>query len=253
MVIREGEPVSWSAALEKMKNRFNRGSGTLIIKGGRLLLRGIRGVKRRINPLWGHGHSLVFTGLNIDFEASRAYCLGHTIPFGAIYIPEGEHHEETKKRIIHDLNRLGEETGRDVTVEIFLPENLFEGPKIGGLPDILFSINDWRCVITETDIKKPLFIERPYSERHTGSHRMNGILAACGPHIKKGTVHASVYDIAPTILSLFGIPVPSDMDGAVLSQIATEKVQLLGEEPHIDHEKEKILEKITRLKREDKL
>jgi predicted AlkP superfamily phosphohydrolase/phosphomutase len=253
MVIREGEPESWNTALEKTKNRLNRGPGTLIIKGGRLLLRGIRGLKRKINPLWGHGHSLVFTGLNIDFEASRAYCLGHTIPFGAIYIPEGEHHEETEKKIIHDLNRLGEEIGKDVTVEIFLPENLFEGPKIRGLPDILFSINNWRCVITETDIKKPLFIERPYSERHSGSHRMNGILAACGPHIKKGTVHASVYDIAPTILSLFGIPVFGDMDGTVLSQIATQKVQSLGEEPHTDHEKEKILENVTRLKREDKL
>ncbi|MBU7036243.1 MAG: phosphodiesterase, partial [Theionarchaea archaeon] len=84
-------------------------------------------------------------------------------------------------------------------------------------------------------------------------HRMNGILAACGPHIKKGIVHASVYDIAPTLLSLFGIPVPDDMDGTVISQIAPEKAQFLGEKPDTNHEKEKILEKIARLKEEDKL
>ena len=51
-------------------------------------------------------------------------------------------------------------------------------------------------------------------------HRDLGILAVSGPGIKKGEVlHGpSVLDIAPTILTLYGLPVGEDMDGKVLSQ-----------------------------------
>ncbi len=51
-------------------------------------------------------------------------------------------------------------------------------------------------------------------------HRDFGILAISGPGIKKGEpLHgASVLDIAPTILTLYGLPVGEDMDGKVLSQ-----------------------------------
>jgi hypothetical protein len=51
-------------------------------------------------------------------------------------------------------------------------------------------------------------------------HRDLGILAMHGPGIKKGEVlhGASVLDIAPTILTLYGLPVGEDMDGRALSQ-----------------------------------
>jgi predicted AlkP superfamily phosphohydrolase/phosphomutase/tetratricopeptide (TPR) repeat protein len=51
-------------------------------------------------------------------------------------------------------------------------------------------------------------------------HRDFGILALRGPGIKKGELlHGpSVLDIAPTILTLYGLPVGDDMDGKVLTQ-----------------------------------
>jgi len=51
-------------------------------------------------------------------------------------------------------------------------------------------------------------------------HRDFGILAMCGPGIKKDELlhGASVLDVAPTILTLYGLPVGEDMDGKVLMQ-----------------------------------
>jgi predicted AlkP superfamily phosphohydrolase/phosphomutase/tetratricopeptide (TPR) repeat protein len=51
-------------------------------------------------------------------------------------------------------------------------------------------------------------------------HRDFGILAVRGPGIKKGELlhGASLLDVAPTILTLYGLPVGEDMDGKVLSQ-----------------------------------
>ena len=51
-------------------------------------------------------------------------------------------------------------------------------------------------------------------------HRDYGVLALAGPGIaKKQTLHgAFLLDIAPTVLTLYGLPVGGDMDGKVLSQ-----------------------------------
>jgi len=59
-------------------------------------------------------------------------------------------------------------------------------------------------------------------------HSDFGILAMGGPGIKKGEwLHGpSVLDVAPTILTLYGLPVGEDMDGKVLSQA-------FGETPEI--------------------
>ena len=51
-------------------------------------------------------------------------------------------------------------------------------------------------------------------------HRDFGVLAIGGPRTKKGEVlhGASLLDVAPTILTLYGLPLGEDMDGKVLSQ-----------------------------------
>lgn len=51
-------------------------------------------------------------------------------------------------------------------------------------------------------------------------HRDFGVLAIGGPGIRKGELlqGGSLLDIAPTILTLYGLPVGEDMDGKVLSQ-----------------------------------
>ena len=55
-------------------------------------------------------------------------------------------------------------------------------------------------------------------------HRDFGILAMSGPGIRKDELlhGASVLDVAPTILTLYGLPVGEDMDGKVLSQAFVE-------------------------------
>ncbi|HZM68931.1 MAG TPA: tetratricopeptide repeat protein [Candidatus Cryosericum sp.] len=54
-------------------------------------------------------------------------------------------------------------------------------------------------------------------------HTPVGVLAMAGPHIRSGidVGAASVLDIAPTILALFGLPVARDMDGQPLTEALT--------------------------------
>lgn len=200
----------------------------------------------------------------IDFEKSKAYCLGHTIPFGAIYINASNEQErdEIKARLINDLKNISRDIGREVEVQIYEPKKLYSGAKVNLLPDIIFTINDWRCVIIEDNFDRPLFEEKPFSTRHTGSHRLNGIFLAYGPGIKKGKrINAKIYDIAPTILHLFGLPIPSDMDGRVLMEIFEENSEFVKREPkYVDldyyermHGDEKLKKVIKSLKLEGKI
>jgi predicted AlkP superfamily phosphohydrolase/phosphomutase len=55
----------------------------------------------------------------------------------------------------------------------------------------------------------------------SGSHRMQGMFVARGPHVRKGTevTGARIVDLAPTTLHVMGCPVPEDMDGRVLTGI----------------------------------
>jgi hypothetical protein len=56
-------------------------------------------------------------------------------------------------------------------------------------------------------------------------HSLDGVLAAMGPGIRKGAEprDASVFDITPTILALFGEPVARDMDGFVIEEAVSEE------------------------------
>ncbi len=171
----------------------------------------------------------------IDFEKSKAHCLGHTIPFGAIYINANNEkdREKIKSKLIYDLKNLSEDIGKKIKVQIYESKKIYFGEKVNLLPDIIFTINNWRCVIIEDTFDRPLFEEKPFSTRHTGSHRLDGIFLAYGPGIKKDhkIENAKIYDIAPTILHIFGLPIPNDMDGKVLMDIFEEDSEFAKRKP----------------------
>jgi len=54
----------------------------------------------------------------------------------------------------------------------------------------------------------------------SGHHRPDGIVILAGEGIESGTSleRANIMDLAPTILYAMGVPIPSDMDGRVLTE-----------------------------------
>ena len=152
----------------------------------------------------------------IDLESSIAFDPGHTIPFGGIYINEQVvKTPKTKKKFIAEIAEKLKDWGykNDVKVEIWHSNH-------PNAPDLLVGLNDWRCVVIKDLSKGKVFEQRPYSSRHTGSHRLNGIFIASGPNIRKSIKNQfHICDIAPTLLYLFDLPIPEDMDGKILKCI----------------------------------
>ena len=73
-----------------------------------------------------------------------------------------------------------------------------------------------------------LITPRP-ERRARGAHQLEGILLATGPGVaaqRDALGSLSIVDVAPTILHVLGVPVPSDMDGRVLTELfATELLE----------------------------
>ncbi|NIU82526.1 MAG: hypothetical protein GWN31_03590, partial [Candidatus Thorarchaeota archaeon] len=55
----------------------------------------------------------------------------------------------------------------------------------------------------------------------TGTHTLNGVFIAKGPNIFHGVKleKTNILDLTPTILKIYGIPVPEDMDGTPINDI----------------------------------
>ncbi|UCE98813.1 MAG: alkaline phosphatase family protein [Planctomycetota bacterium] len=159
----------------------------------------------------------------IDLERSIAFDPGHTIPFGGIYINDRLVDVFQRKQLIKEIAEKLRSWGKsnNVNVTIWQSENSV-GEAVNTAPDLMVGIDDWRCVMPKGRSDGEIFERRPYSSRHTGSHRMNGIFIASGPDIQKGVVdNVHICDIAPTLLYLFDQPVPSDIDGQVMKGIFT--------------------------------
>jgi len=53
----------------------------------------------------------------------------------------------------------------------------------------------------------------------SGKHHLDGLFLAAGGPIRRGVrIEATLYDVAPTVLALLGLPVPADLPGRVLEE-----------------------------------
>jgi predicted AlkP superfamily phosphohydrolase/phosphomutase len=107
------------------------------------------------------------------------------------------------------------ETGRSLFPRVIaLAETYGLDPAVEGYPDLIALPDDPYWVRTklapgsswvEPDANLP------------GTHRPEGIVAFCRPGVTPGkTLQADLHDITPTILSLFGLPIPSHVEGRPL-------------------------------------
>ena len=155
-------------------------------------------------------------------------------------------YEDIRNQIIGELKGLVDtKTGKRVVSEIWNKEEVYSGAQLDIGPDIVFISNEY---LADISLSGKLF-----AYQKDNRHALDGIFLAYGPDIKDAAEvqGAGIYDIAPTILHMFGLPVPDDMDGRVLTEIFREDSEPAQREvkyQKIDTESENIKDKIRKLK-----
>jgi len=191
----------------------------------------------------------------VDFEKSLAF-IPTSESFGIyINIRDSSEKEKIVRKLISKLSSL-EYSGRKVFSYVFRKEEVYRGPFIDLAPDILLLPNGFF-------VSASLHSDRLFEQFEPSSfHEMYGIFLAYGLGIKKGQrVDAKICDIAPTILHIFGLPVPNDMDGRVLMEIFEKNSEFAKRKPkYVDpsyyekkQEDEKLKQTIKNLKLKGKI
>jgi len=167
---------------------------------------------------------------NIDWKRTKAYSYGL---FGNIFlnvrgrepqgiINEGNEYEKIGNSLVDLLRELRDpDDGTKVVSKVYRREELYHGPFLGEAPDLLVVMRNYEYITRGgyEFVGESLF-SRP-EINHSGNHRMNGIAFFLGSDIKKGYrfPEIQIIDLAPSILSFMGIPIPGDMDGRVVEEI----------------------------------
>lgn len=156
----------------------------------------------------------------IDEDSDKAF----SKTYGTISINEKDpiKREELIKQIISELLSLKDEN-KQVVLEAHKRENVFHGPFVERARDIQVLLNEgyrWNPYLRDTNY---LMTNKEYGDEiRVGDHRPEGILIAYGSNIKKGenlTKKIMLWDICPTIMHMFDIPIPSYMDGKPIKEI----------------------------------
>ncbi len=137
-------------------------------------------------------------------------------------VAPGTQYEEVRDRLIRDLlaTRVPE-TNAPLVVGARRREDVYHGDQVPNAPDVLYWSEETTIVprlAADSDLATADF-----GQDWTGQHRLEGMWLACGGPIRPGIRrNADIVDIAPTVLHLLGLPIPSDMDGQPLLEVTTE-------------------------------
>lgn len=164
----------------------------------------------------------------VDFETSRAFCLGGMA--GMIYI-NGDRCE----RALFGQQLAGE------LLEAFGPQA--KDPVITGIRAgrEVYSLEEQQDYLPDLVVEfaagyesrihpggEEVIMPGAFKGKQQGTHSRSGIFVAHGPAIRPaGKFDAEIVDIVPTILAYLDIPVPRYMDGQVMESLFSEPLHVL--------------------------
>ena len=219
--------------------------GSKILRGGYSFLRKSLSSRQKsrlaeIFPGLRVRAELAYTSfVNLDWSRTKAYCSEVLASPPSIWInlkgvkPAGIV-EPAEYKTLTDfiIEKLGElkdpRTGKRIIARVYRRDEVFHGPFSAQGADLVLdwwsgdSLFSTQPSFAKDRNKPPVIIRehRPSDDSEWGgTHRLNGILIGRGPALKTAAEieNAGLIDLAPTLLYLFGVPVPEDMDGKVLT------------------------------------
>jgi predicted AlkP superfamily phosphohydrolase/phosphomutase len=162
--------------------------------------------------------------VTVDTNRSKAYCVPiYHYVFGIRVNAEGEEKESLREEITDALVKVTDpQTGQRIVQRVYRGEEYYRGPYAHNIPEIIVVMDpDYTAGLRVGHYSSIATVVQP-DDINEGDHRVEGIFLVSGPGIRPGgdaLPIANIEDIAPTILHLMNLPIPSDMDGRPLTEI----------------------------------
>ncbi len=168
-------------------------------------------------------------GAKVDWAKTMAWGSGGY--YGRLFInvrgrePQGlvppSEYEDFRNDLIRGLEALGDPIGTPIGTRVLKPEDLYKTVRGAAPPDLFVYFGDlrWRSVGTVGTGQIHTY------ENDTGpddaNHAPDGLIIANGPGIApQGPIEEmQLRDVTPTVLRLFGLDVPEDLQGRVVEEM----------------------------------
>jgi predicted AlkP superfamily phosphohydrolase/phosphomutase len=151
----------------------------------------------------------------------RCFQVPHNDAYGALRInvrgrepagrvERGAEYDELCASLTRDLMALrNADTGAPVVNRVLKMADLYGGPNVDALPDLLVEWNRDAPIRRATSEKTGL-VSGTDRQHRSGDHKPDGLFFATGPGFGSGPLaeRVSVLDFAPTIASLLSVPLP---------------------------------------------
>jgi predicted AlkP superfamily phosphohydrolase/phosphomutase len=201
---------------------------------------------------------------HIDWSQTQAYTPPHTSVFGTIYLNlkgrEGKgsvdqcDYDNLRNKLILELQSLNDEIP-SLEIGVFKREDLYKGRHLEEAPDLVYVINNFRCISQTSICEGEPFKTESLGKNYSGTHRLEGIFIAKGPYIKQEhwIGQSEITDITPTVLHILNIPILNDTDGKVLKEIFTPNSELARRKVNLVNVKNEIKPKNQALLSDQKI
>ena len=172
---------------------------------------------------------------NVNWEKSKAIASGQ----GPVYLIDKSIKDEIKNK----LEKVKDKKGKNIAIHIFSKEEIYNGPYLDIAPDLLIDQN--KGVHIAGGIGKSGVFESP--SKWKGENKKIGLFAVYGNNFKSmgKLTSMKIVDLAPTILSLYGIKKPPEMDGKILDIINKQNLSSHTTPSSTKSKKEGILDNIS--------
>lgn len=197
---------------------------------------------------------------DVNWSKTQAYVFGTTgtgnirinlegrEPQGAV-VP-GKEYMHLRKELIEELKKLSFPKKNKALVEsVWDPDELYHGEYVKDAPDIIFRTSNNKYIANMS-----LGHDAMFRHRRLGVHRSHGIIMMKGKHMNQGKkINASLLDVVPTILYIFDLPLPTDLDGKIIWEAMAEKGDVKYQKPRkykgteyawSDKDRQQILERL---------
>lgn len=158
-----------------------------------------------------------------DWKESRAYSVGRSNE-GFIYLlPEANNKQAgLPEELRNKLYQIADpETGQPVVKKVWLKAELYHGPQIERLPDIVIEPQEGYSFTGYYQVEEGLFHLVTHREDiHIGKHHPDGVIVTSGKEVEqRAGFTAKIIDVAPMLLYYLGVPIPESMDGRILTDL----------------------------------
>jgi len=131
------------------------------------------------------------------------------------------------ERLLDDIQELllaqrDPATGQPIIEAVLRANEVYHGPEAAQGPDLLLLPAEGYAFAKGAKGHLQTY------QWFMGDHALDGIFVAAGPGLKRGATidNAALIDLAPTVLYLAGVSIPSDMDGHVLNLFADQRLTM---------------------------